>query len=158
MIEYVDLLYSISKRLRESYPKSVIKIDKKKSEKELKNGLFYIIVSPLNGSTSFELRKKLLNIYVEYVEEVKTQESSLKMEQALEELFDENIVVSGIYNKHKVERHLPIINKTVSDNENSITLQMTLNYFDAKAEYVPELPDATYDELMKILKLNIESS
>ncbi len=158
MIEYVDLLYSIAKTLNDNYPKATIRINKKKSEKEIENGLFYITISPLKSSTSFELRKKLLNIYIEYVEEVKTQESSLKMQQELEELFDENIVVSGVYSKHKRERYLPISNKTISDNEDNITLSFTLNYFDAKAEYVPENPDATYDELMKILKLNIVSS
>lgn len=149
MIRYVDLLYSIAKTLNENYPKAKIRIDKKKSETEIKNGLFYIIVSPLDSTTSFDRRKKLLNIYIEYVEEVKTQESSLNIQQDLEELFDEYIVVS--------ERYLPIGAKRLTDNDDNITLQMTLNYYDSKGEKAKEKPDATYEALMEIVKLNIKN-
>lgn len=147
MIKYVDLLYNISKTLRENYPKATIRIDKKKSEEEIKNGLFYVIVSPLTSTTSFNLRKKLVNVYIEFVEEVKTQESSLKLIDELTELFDENICIGN--------RALPILRKEIKDNDDNVTLMFTLNYFDGKAEYVPENPDATYDKLMETLKLNI---
>nr|DAF94556.1 MAG TPA: tail completion protein [Siphoviridae sp. ct3gT1] len=149
MIQYVDLLYSVVKPLRENYPKAKIKIDKKKSEKEIENGLFYVIVSPLDSTTSFNRRKKLLNIYIEYIEEVKTQESSLKMHQELEELFDEYIVVG--------KRYLPIGSKRFIDNDDNITLQMTLNYYDSKGEKTQENPDDTYEALMEIVKLNIKN-
>ncbi|NFF21786.1 hypothetical protein FDF76_12860 [Clostridium botulinum] len=147
MIRYVDLLYSISKTLRENYPKATIKIDKKKSEEEIKNGLFYVTISPLNSKTFFNLRKKLLNVYIEFVEEVKTQESSLNKIDELTELFDESIYVNN--------RTLPILNKEPKDTDDNVILMFTLNYFDGKAEPVPETPDATYDKLMGILKLNI---
>ncbi|AGF56461.1 hypothetical protein B0P06_005270 [Clostridium saccharoperbutylacetonicum] len=147
MIKYVDLLYSITKKLRDNYPNASIKIDKKKSEKEIENGLFYVIVSPLKSDTSFNLRKKLLNIYIEYVEEDKTQESSLNKIDELTELFDENISVNN--------RVLPILNKEPKDTDDNVTLMFTLNYFDSKAEPIPETPDATYDALMGILKLNV---
>ncbi len=147
MIEYVDLLYSISKTLKENYPRAKVKIDKKKSEEEVKHGLFYIIVNPLKSSTSFNIRKKLVNVYIEFVEEIKTQESSLKMQQELEELFDETIYVEN--------RALPILNKEIKRNDDNITLMFTLNYFDSKGEKAQETPDATYDKLMEILRLNI---
>ena len=147
MIKYVDLLYNISKTLRENYPKATIRIDKKKSEEEIKNGLFYVIVSPLTSTTSFNLRKKLVNVYIEFVEEVKAQESSLKLIDELTELFDENICIGN--------RALPILRKEIKDNDDNVTLMFTLNYFDGKAEYVPENPDSTYEELMELLKLNI---
>ncbi|NFI80956.1 hypothetical protein FDA42_09890 [Clostridium botulinum] len=147
MIRYVDLLYSISKILRENYPKATIKIDKKKSEEEIKNGLFYVTISPLNSKIFFNLRKKLLNVYIEFVEEVKTQESSLNKIDELTELFDESIYVNN--------RTLPILNKEPKDTDDNVILMFTLNYFDGKAEPVPETPDATYDKLMGILKLNI---
>lgn len=147
MIRYVDLLYSISKTLRENYPKATIKIDKKKSEEEIKNGLFYVTISPLNSKTFFNLRKKLLNVYIEFVEEVKTQESSLNKIDELTELFDESIYVNN--------RTLPILNKEPKDTDDNVILMFTLNYFDGKAEPISETPDATYDKLMGILKLNI---
>ncbi|WP_315074075.1 DUF6838 family protein [uncultured Clostridium sp.] len=147
MIKYVDLLYSISQKIRENYPDAAIKIDKKKSEKEIKNGLFYVIVSPLKSTTAFSLREKLLNIYIEYVEEIKTQESSLNKVDELTELFDENIYVN--------DRALPILNKECKDTDDNVTLMFSLNYFDEKSELVPDNPDATYDALMEILKLNI---
>lgn len=147
MIQYVDLLYRISKTLKDNYPKAKVKVDKKKSEDEIENGLFYIIVSPLDSTTSFNRRKKLLNIYIEYVEEVKTQESSLKAYQELEELFDEYIEVSG--------RCLPIVSKRLMDNDDNITVQMTLNYFDSKGEKAQETPDATYTALMELLDLKV---
>lgn len=149
MIKYVDLLYNISKTLRVNYPKATIRIDKKKSEEEIKNGLFYVIVSPLTSTTSFNLRKKLLNVYIEFVEESKTQESSLKMIDELVEFFDENIYVGN--------RVLPILRKEIKDNDDNVTLMFTLNYFDGKAEYVPENPDATYEALMEILELKIKN-
>lgn len=149
MIEYVDLLYSVAKTLRENYPKAKIKPDKKKSEEEIKDGLFHVIVSPLDSTTSFNRRKKLLNIYIEYIEEVKTQESSLKMQQELEELFDEYIVVG--------KRYLPIGSKRFIDNDDNITLQMTLNYYDSKGEKAQETPDATYTALMELLHLEVNA-
>ena len=148
MIQYVDILYSISKTLRENYPKAKIKIDKKKSETEIKNGLFYVIVSPLGSKTAFNLREKLLNIYIEYVEERKTQESSLKVQQELEELFDENIVVDN--------RYLPINNKKILDNDDNVTLQMTLKYFDNKSEKIEETANKKYTALMELLHLDVE--
>ena len=149
MIQYVDLLYSVSKTLKENYPKAKVRIDKKKSEKEIKDGLFYVIVSPLDSKTAFNRREKLLNIYIEYIENVKTQESSLKAQQELEELFDEYIEVSG--------RCLPISNKRFMDNEDNITLQMTLKYYDSKGEKAQETPDATYTALMELLHLEVNA-
>lgn len=149
MIQYVDLLYSVAKPLRENYPKAEIRVDKKKSEKEIKDGLFYIIVSPLDSKTAFNRREKLLNIYVEYIEEVKTPESSLKAQQELEELFDEYIEISG--------RCLPIGSKRLMDNEDNITLQMTLKYYDSKGEKAQDTPDATYTALMELLRLEVNA-
>lgn len=149
MIQYVDLLYSVSKTLKENYPKAKVRVDKKKSEKEIKDGLFYVIVSPLDSTTAFNSRKKLLNIYIEYIENIKTQESSLKMQQELEELFDEYIKVSG--------RCIPISNKRLMDNEDNITLQMTLKYYDSKGEKAQETPDATYTALMELLHLEVNA-
>ena len=149
MIQYVDLLYSVSKTLKENYPKAKVRVNKKKCETEIENGLFYVIVSPLESKTAFNRREKLLNIYIEYIEEVKTQESSLKAQQELEELFDEYIEVSG--------RCLPINNKRLVDNYDNITLQMTLKYYDSKGEKPQETPDATYTALMKLLHLRVNA-
>lgn len=149
MIQYVDLLYSVSKTLKVNYPKAKVRIDKKKSETEIKNGLFYVIISPLESTTSFNRREKLLNIYIEYIENVKTQESSLKAQQELEELFDEYIEVDG--------RCIPISNKRLMDNEDNITLQMTLKYYDSKGEKAQETPDATYTALMELLHLEVNA-
>lgn len=149
MIKYVDLLYSIAKILDDNFPKSTIRIDKKKSENEIKNGLFYIILSPLKSSTAFNLRKKLINVYVEFIEDNKTQESSLNKIQNLEELFDENLCVGN--------RNLAILNKEIKDTEDNITLMFTLNYFDNKSEKIEEKPDNAYEALMEILKLNIKN-
>jgi len=149
MIQYVDLLYSVSKTLKENYPKAKVRVNKKKSEKEIKDGLFYVIVSPLDSKIAFNRREKLLNIYIEYIENVKTQESSLKAQQELEELFDEYIEVNN--------RCIPISNKRLMDNDDNVTLQMTLKYYDSKGEKAQETPDATYTALMELLHLEVNS-
>ncbi len=88
-------------------------------------------------------------MYVEFIEDNKTQESSLNKIQDLEELFDENLCVGN--------RNLAILNKEIKDTEDNITLMFTLNYFDNKSEKIEEKPDNAYEALMEILKLNIKN-
>ncbi|MBY6915416.1 DUF6838 family protein [Clostridium botulinum] len=145
MIENVELLYSVCKTLKDRFPKNNILIDDNK--KEITVPTFSVKIKPLKSTNHFNFRKKLYNIYITFVEDVKTQENSLQMLDNLTELFDECIYVSS--------RALPILNKDINDNEDCINFMMTLNFYDGKAEPVPETPDATYDKLMGILKLNI---
>ncbi|NFO56393.1 hypothetical protein FDB39_05770 [Clostridium botulinum] len=145
MIENVELLYSVCKTLKDRFPKNNILIDDNK--KEITIPTFSIKIKPLKSTNHFNFRKKLYNIYITFVEDIKTQENSLQMFDNLTELFDECIYVSS--------RALPILNKDINDNEDCINFMMTLNFYDGKAEPVPETPDATYDKLMGILKLNI---
>ncbi|NFO30950.1 hypothetical protein FDB41_11780 [Clostridium botulinum] len=145
MIENVELLYSVCKTLKDRFPKNNILIDDNK--KEITVPTFSVKIKPLKSTNHFDLRKKLYNIYITFVEDAKTQENSLQMLDNLTELFDESIYVKS--------RALPILNKDINDNEDCLNFMMTLNFYDGKAEPVPETPDATYDKLMGILKLNI---
>jgi hypothetical protein len=145
MIENVSLLYSVCKTLKDKFPSNNILIDE--NEEEIKVPTFSVEISPLKSNTEFSRRKKLVNIYISFVEKKKTQESSLKMIDELIELFDENIYVNS--------RALPIVDKDIGNTSDSINLTMTLNFYDGKAEPVKDTPDATYDALMGILKLNI---
>ncbi|AIY82168.1 hypothetical protein U728_1081 [Clostridium botulinum 202F] len=145
MIENVELLYSVCKTLKDRFPKNNIFIDDNK--KEIIIPTFSIKIKPLKSTNHFNFRKKLCNIYITFVEDIKTQENSLKMIDDLTELFDEHICVKS--------RMLPILNKDINYNEDCLNFMMTLNFYDGKAEPVPETPDATYDKLMGILKLNI---
>ena len=67
----------------------------------------------------------------------------------MEELFDEYIEVGG--------RCLPIGSKKPMDNDDNITLQMTLKYYDSKGEKAQETPDATYTALMELLHLKVNA-
>ena len=144
MIENVTLLYSITKTLKDNFPKNNILIDD--NEEEIKVPTFHVKVSPLKNKNQFNLRNKLLNIHISFIEKVKKQESSLKMIDSLTELFDENIYVNS--------RALPIIQKDIDNTDDSVNLSMTLNFFDERTN--PDVtPDTIYDALMGILKLNI---
>lgn len=144
MIENVELLYSITKKLKDNFPKNNILIDD--NEEEIKVPTFHVKVSPLKSKNQFNWRNKLLNIHISFIEKVKKQESSLKMVDDLTELFDESIYVNL--------RALPIIQKDINDTDDSVNLMMTLNFFDERTN--PDVtPDTIYDALMGILKLNI---
>ena len=144
MIENVALLYSITKTLKDNFPKNNILIDD--NEEEIKIPTFTVKISPLKSTNQFNWRKKLLNIHISFVEKVKKQESSLKMIDSLTELFDENIYVNS--------RALPIFQKDINDTDACVNLSMTLNFYDERTN--PDAtPDTIYDALMGILKLNI---
>lgn len=145
IIENVELLYSVCRTLKDRFSNNNILIDD--NEKEIKVPTFTVKISPLKNTNEFSRRKKLINIHISYVEEVKKQETSLKMIDDLTELFDSNIYVKSIA--------LPISEKDIMDTNDSVNLSMTLNFYDGKAEPIPETPDAIYDALMGILKLNI---
>ncbi|MBW6408970.1 hypothetical protein KYD98_02600 [Clostridium sp. YB-6] len=141
----MELLYSVCKTLKDRFPKNNIFIDDNKEEITVPT--FNVKIKPLKSTNHFGSRKKLNNIYITFVEDVKTQENSLQMVDNLTELFDECIYVKS--------RALPILNKDIDNNDDCLNFMMTLNFYDGKAEPIPETPDATYDKLMGILKLNI---
>jgi len=144
VIANVELLYSITRALKDNYPQNDILIDD--NEAEIIVPTFHVKISPLKSRNQFNRRNKLLNIYIEYINPVKKQEDSLKMLDELTELFDENICVSS--------RALPIIQKDIKNTDDSVNLSMTLNFFDERMN--PDVtPDTIYDALMGILKLNI---
>lgn len=144
MIENVALLYSVTKTLKDKFPKNNILIDD--NEEEIKVPTFSVKISPLKFTNEFNWRKKLLNIHISFVEKVKKQESSLKMIDDLTELFDSNIYVNL--------RALPISEKDIKDTDDSVNLSMTLNFYDERTN-LDKTPDTFYDALMEILKLNI---
>lgn len=144
MIENVAILYSVTKTLKDNFPKNNILIDD--NEEEIKVPTFHVKVSPLKSKNQFNWRNKLLNIHISFIEKVKKQESSLRMMDSLTELFDDNIYVNSIA--------LPILEKDINDTDDSVNMVMTLNFFDERTK--PDItPDTIYDALMEILKLNI---
>lgn len=144
MIENVAILYSVTKTLKDNFPKNNILIDD--NEEEIKVPTFHVKVSPLKSKNQFNWRNKLLNIHISFIEKVKKQESSLKMMDSLAELFDENIYIDSIA--------LPILEKDINDTDDSVNMTMTFNFFDERTK--PDItPDTIYDALMEILKLNI---
>lgn len=144
MIENVAILYSVTKTLKDNFPKNNILIDD--NEEEIKIPTFHVKVSPLKSKNQFNWRNKLLNIHISFIEKVKKQESSLRMMDSLAELFDENIYIDSIA--------LPILEKDINNTDDSVNMTMTLNFFDERTK--PDItPDTIYDALMEILKLNI---
>lgn len=144
MIANIALLYSVTRKLKDNYPKYNILIDD--NETEIVAPTFHVKISPLKSKNQFNRRNKLLNIHISYIEKVKKLENSLKVLDELTELFDDNIYVNS--------RALPIIDKIANSDADPVSITMALNFFDERTK-PDQTPDSIYDDLMRILKLNI---
>lgn len=144
MIKYVDIIYGITKKLKEAFPKYNILING--NQEDIVTDTFSVYVLPVSAETSFSRDFKVVNAFITYINPENETEKRLFVMQDVEQLFHEYLNV-GLENSKK-SRNLPIFQKNYLTNEK---IQLTLNYYDdSQATY-----DSTYDALMEIISMNV---
>lgn len=144
MIKYVDIIYGITKKLKEAFPKYNILING--NQEDIVTDTFSVYVLPVSAETSFSRDFKVVNAFITYINPENETEKKLFVMQDVEQLFHEYLNV-GLENSKK-SRNLPIFQKNYLTNEK---IQLTLNYYDdSQATY-----DSTYDALMEIISMNV---
>ena len=144
MIKYVDIIYGITKKLKEAFPKYNILING--NQEDIVTDTFSVYVLPVSAETSFSRDFKVVNAFITYINPENETEKRLFVMQDVEQLFHEYLNV-GLENSKK-GRSLPIFQKNYLTNEK---IQLTLNYYDdSQVTY-----DSTYDALMEIISMNV---
>lgn len=144
MIKYIDIIYGITKKLKEAFPKYNILING--NQEDIVTDTFSVYVLPVSAETSFSRDFKVVNAFITYINPENETEKRLFVMQDVEQLFHEYLNV-GLENSKK-GRNLPIFQKNYLTNEK---IQLTLNYYDdSQATY-----DSTYDALMEIISMNV---
>ena len=150
---YVDILYWTAKMLKTRYPNYNIYVDD--NEQDVAIPSFFIEVVPTDTTEGFDgFRYKMVNLIIEYVDRTARKEKKLQMADDLSELIGRGIIVAQA-NGNK--RTLPVFHKKPTISDATIML-ITLQYFDGYAEPTIVEPDRTYDDLMKILALNVKAN
>ncbi|NFH70084.1 hypothetical protein FDC35_13385 [Clostridium botulinum] len=133
MIGYEELLYSTAEVLKKEF-KYEVKIDENK--KEIKEPTFFVSVTPLTEDSYLRWNENLVNITIDYVEQVLKQEKMFIIQHKLKEVFNMYLPVG--------KRKIVLGKKRFSSNDGFITLTLTLNYLDDKSERnIPEEDKAT---------------
>ena len=142
MINYVDILYSVSKVLKENFKDHNILISE--NEEEIFTNTFSIRIMPISSERSFSKTFKVVSVIIIFINPQNDIEENIKTMQIIETLFDRYISIQG---KKKL-RNLPIFQKDYLTNNK---IQFVLNYYeDGTLDY-----DSTYDALMEIINMNI---
>lgn len=156
MITYNNLLLSLSKILKENFPKYKIMTDENK--KAIIEPTFYIQVVPLkNNLTLTNNRIKLTDVYITFIKKDITNQEKLNI---LDDLV-ETIEVIGILDLSdktlkKILRYLPVIDKSVVNSDNGMpSLKITLKYYDERRKPVTDVPSQEFDDYMRIIEANI---
>ena len=142
MINYVDILYSVSKVLKENFKDHNILISE--NEEEIFTNTFSIRIMPISSERSFSKTFKVVSVIIIFINPQNDIEENIKTMQTIENLFDRYISIQG----KKKSRNLPIFQKDYLTNNK---IQFVLNYYeDGTLDY-----DSTYDALMEIINMNI---
>ena len=142
MINYVDILYSVSKVLKENFKDHNILISE--NEEEIFTNTFSIRIMPISSERSFSKTFKVVSVIIIFINPQNDIEENIKTMQTIENLFDRYISIQG----KKKPRNLPIFQKDYLTNNK---IQFVLNYYeDGTLDY-----DSTYDALMEIINMNI---
>ena len=143
MVQYVDVMYGVTKVLKDRFPKYNILING--NQEDIVIDTFSVYVLPVSSETSFSRDFKVLNVFITYINPENDTEKRLITMQEVEQLFHEYLSV-GVGKKKS--RFLPIFQKNYLTNEK---IQLTLNYYDdSQATY-----DSTYNALMEIISMNM---
>ena len=143
MVKYVDVMYGVTKVLKDRFPKYNILING--NQEDIVIDTFSVYVLPVSSETSFSRDFKVLNVFITYINPENDTEKRLITMQEVEQLFHEYLSV-GVGKKKS--RLLPIFQKNYLTNEK---IQLTLNYYDDSQDTY----DSTYNALMEIISMNM---
>ncbi|MGE5627827.1 MAG: DUF6838 family protein [Solirubrobacterales bacterium] len=136
MIKNVDLLYTVSKALKDKFG---YKISLKQKE-DVESPIFFVKVTPLTTTSMLKWNEKLVNITITFTDEVVTHEQLLNIQDDLNDLFDVYLDTGA--------RKLVIDKKTFNLTDDFLTLTLTITYLDDKAACNIPLNER-YTDLMK---------
>jgi hypothetical protein len=149
-VNYVDILLYTAKMLKTNFPKYNIYVDE--NERVITVPSFFVEVIPLKTENRFDSTKyKTENLIIEYVNRQALKQDKLQTIDDLDELLGDSLTVTSNGNT----RVLPIFYKKATMTTGTNILA-SLEYFDGKAEPQKTEDDRSYDDLMKILSLNIK--
>lgn len=152
---YVDILLYTAKALKTNFPNYNIYVDD--NEQEIIVPSFFIEVIPMPIKEGFDsFRYKMVNLIIQYVDRTARREKNLQIIDDLTEMFNRGLTVAQENGELRV---LPIFEKKPTVTNDSTILLITMQYFDGyKNPAKPSEDDRSYDDLMKIIKLNIKAS
>ena len=105
MINYVDILYSVSKVLKENFKDHNILISE--NEEEIFTNTFSISIMPISSERLFSKTFKVVSVIIIFINPQNDIEENIKTMQTIENLFDRYISIQG----KKKSRNLPIFQK-----------------------------------------------
>lgn len=150
---YTDILLYTAKALKTNFPNYNIYVDE--NEQEIIVPSFFIQVIPMDIKEGFDsFRNKMVNLIIEYVDRTSRKEKRLQVIDDLTEIMGRGLIVAQ---EDGTLRTLPIFDKKPTLTKDSTILLVNLQYFDGhKNPANPEEDDRSYDDLMKILALNVQ--
>lgn len=143
MITDISILYTVCKKLKESFPDNSLLVDDNK--KAIEKPTFYIQVKPLDSDTYKRYSKELYNITIDYVElKNLTQEEKLNMKTKLNKIFGMGI---------KIEKTFIVFQKKTWSIDDVFSLCLTINFINSLDEKPIE---DKYSSLMQELFLEMK--
>ena len=151
---YVDILLWTAKTLKANFPNYNIYVDE--DEQEIIVPSFFIQVIPMKTTEGFDsFRNKMVNLIIQYVDRTARKEKKLQIIDDLDELIGKGLTVAQEDGSLRV---LPVFDKKPTLTNDSTIMLINLKYFDGhKNPAKPDEPDRSYDDLMGILALNIQT-
>ena len=91
MVQYVDVMYGVTKVLKDRFPKYNILING--NQEDIVIDTFSVYVLPVSSETSFSMDFKVLNVFITYINPENDTEKRLITMQEVEQLFHEYLSV-----------------------------------------------------------------
>lgn len=150
MIKYVDLVKSVTKKLRETFPdKKVYALNPQKRDFELEKGIFYVLLEPMSRSTTmypYERKMTYCRIFFK-VHESNNFEYYNMLDKLRYEVLNKSIEIDlKLFDTSSTEPKRHLLPWEVSDNIRGDVCEMTF-VFDFEDQYYIE-PDMQITEAL----------